>query len=587
MYLSVDGNSNLILSKDNKTSFYIQTINPNDPGATTKIINNKLKIKVAESEYNKPNQYFYIGVLNKIIIKNVTPGKEFYYFIHPTNPKQIYLAIDSNLLICMKTPLGIQCIGQQNNINSIDPITLEEAPIPTTTTKGIIILKNPSVDTVATSTTTTTTNPNFFVLDPTTASTKPLVEDNKQILGEYYLSDGNNFFYKDSNNNQITININNNKSIFTLKTVKNPSNPAELLLQIYLNNQPLNIDATGHLALSTTSLPTPYNFQYSVINNDYILLIANTEAYKGKPAQLDNSTSPRTITFSGTGNGMLIKLTEVVAGFSDIENFVDLPATEDYSRMLLKIASKSKSGVPNPYYFNPSRGFNFSIVFNNSAMLGDGTTSSSCDAIITSVADGQQIYFDKCYFVYSSDRPNIIQLSFKKQSSPDPLMISTGEFGDIAENLLIEQRFDIRLICQPSTKGGNIGAEILGLQGANLNNGFIKLINKNVIPGMSTITYTLNVGYTNNTKQQDILSYEVKLSSTLSKQDSAQEYTYGKMADVISDTLNDEIIGIVKPMFGLDNKLNMMEQRLKSTQDAYYYNNLGNGEGTYRFFNTN
>ena len=385
--------------------------------------------------------------------------------------------------------------------------------------------------------------------------------------------------YKNQNLLRYEINFNNKPIHFLMLKVVD----GEKLVGLSINSSSeLSINLLPNLFYNSKIYKTSYNAITYIIEYSFNYMIPYYNNLYTPYFKVGNTNLSIP---NGAITGCLLNLPLEISQFADIEKFIDLPATEEYSKMLLKLASRSKSGIPNPYYFNPINGFNYSIVFNNLVQLGDGTTSASCDAIITSVADGQQIQFDTCYFVYSSDKPNIIQLSFKKQSTPDPLVISPAEFGDIAKNLQVEQRFDIRLVCQPSAPGSDIGKEILSLNGANLNTGFMKIINKNVVPALSSITYTLSVGYTNNTRSQDILSYEVKLSATLSRQNNSQEYTYGKMTDTISETLNEKISRIVSPMFGLDNKLNMMEQQLEKTQDAYYFNNLSNGQSSFRFYN--
>ena len=278
------------------------------------------------------------------------------------------------------------------------------------------------------------------------------------------------------------------------------------------------------------------------------------------------------------------KPTNPSSPFANIqEKFTNLPTDAEYSKLLLKLANKSKSGVTNPYYFNPSAGFKFNIIFNNTPGITD-STSAECDAVITSVADGQQIVFDKCQFVYSSSAPNQIQLSFSKESKPDSFMVSTEDFGDIASKVLVTQKFDLQLQCKPSAGKDNIGTEISEYTGQDRTK-FLTLI-KLVIPQASKLTYTLHVALPNLNAAQDILSYEINLASIMARHENMQEYTYKKMGNITEDLLNEKVANIVTPMFLMDNKLNTMENKIKNVNDAYFFNNLNNGQTNYRFFNT-
>ena len=278
------------------------------------------------------------------------------------------------------------------------------------------------------------------------------------------------------------------------------------------------------------------------------------------------------------------KPTNPSSPFANIqEKFTNLPTDAEYSKLLLKLANKSKSGVTNPYYFNPSAGFKFNIIFNNTPGITD-STSAECDAVITSVADGQQIVFDKCQFVYSSSAPNQIQLSFSKESKPDSFMVSTADFGDIASKVLVMQKFDLQLQCKPSAGKDNIGTEISEYTGQDRTK-FLTLI-KLVIPQASKLTYTLHVALPNLNVAQDILSYEINLASIMARHENMQEYTYKKMGNITEDLLNEKVANIVTPMFLMDNKLNTMENKIKNVNDAYFFNNLNNGQTNYRFFNT-
>jgi hypothetical protein len=288
---------------------------------------------------------------------------------------------------------------------------------------------------------------------------------------------------------------------------------------------------------------------------------------------------------------IVLSFKNIISPFKNIEKFSNppgqpLPKTPEFVRILLKIANKSRIGINNPYYFNPSRGFKLNIIFNNPAKISDDTNIASCDAVITSIADGQQIMFNSCYFGYSQSKPNQIQLSFMKQSGLDPIQIPAAEYGEIVNKLVVQQRFDLQLVCNPkfSTKA-NIGEYIRGMTDANLKQAFRTIINTAVIPQLSKLTYTLNVGINGTNMVQDILAYEIRLAALMAKHDSSQEYTYKKMADIIGETLNEKIGSIVSPMFMLDNKINTMEQKLRKTQDAYYFNNLSNDQTNFRFYN--
>jgi hypothetical protein len=87
--------------------------------------------------------------------------------------------------------------------------------------------------------------------------------------------------------------------------------------------------------------------------------------------------------------------------------------------------------------------------------------------------------------------------------------------------------------------------------------------------------------------EQDILSYEINMASIMARHENMQEYTYKKMGALTEELLNEKVGNIVTPMFVLDNKLNTMENKLKNVNDAYFFNNLNNGQTNYRFFNTN
>jgi len=283
------------------------------------------------------------------------------------------------------------------------------------------------------------------------------------------------------------------------------------------------------------------------------------------------------------------KYTFSISKFTNIEQFVEpnqIPTTPDYQNLLLKLANKSKSGAPNPYYFNPTGGFQFNIVFkNNPGMIV--TNIVDCEAIFTSIADGQQLIFDTCQIVYSKTAaPNQIQLSFSKQSKPDTLMVSTADYGKIAANISVTQRLDMALVCRTVDSYSTIGDFIIEPEtGSSARDKLLKLINTNVNPIASKLTYTLNVAFQDAT-EQDLLSYEIGLASILARHENMQEYTYNTLGDITEEILNEKVGNIVAPMLAVDNRLNNMEQTLKKVNDAYFFNNLSNSQTNYRFFDT-
>ena len=196
----------------------------------------------------------------------------------------------------------------------------------------------------------------------------------------------------------------------------------------------------------------------------------------------------------------------------------------------------------------------------------------NCDAIFTSNSDGQEIRFDTCNIVYSTTKPNVIQLSFIKQTTPNNQTLSVSEYGDITTNLIVKQTFDLQLITKTTPNFDTTT--------------FLNLINKNVIPAISKLTYTINVVNTKTNKSQDILSYEINLSAILARRENMQEYTYKKLGNITEEVLNEKVGNIVAPMFLLDSKLNNMENNLKKVHDAYFFNNLSNNQTNYKFYNT-
>jgi hypothetical protein len=491
----------------------------------------------------------------------------------------------------------------------------------TTSTAGTTTTSTAGTTTTSTAGTTTTSTAGTTTTVPHTKSDSvnsfptdfsiDTVKNNSPINGTYYIKIYDNIFmylYYDPSKNIIQFTTDNSKKtkfdivskkyIYANEIITIKINGTNKYLKINPNTKNLiQYDYTGTDQDNEPDDPYWLYYKQNENNNNEIIIgreiINNPKVPKGviyycgynllngdKQLNCSNIWNPSSDTSD------LYLILERVQNFTNIsEKFTNLPTTVEYQKLLLKLANKSKSGVPNPYYFNPSAGFKFNIIFNNTPGLTNSTLAK-CDAVITSIADGHQITFDKCNFVYSSTVPNKIQLSFVKESKPDPLQVSTADFGQIASGILVSQKFDLQLECKPSISGSNIGTEITDYTGQDRTK-FLKLINSQVVIPVSKLTYTLHISVPEINAEQDILSYEINMASIMARHENMQEYTYKKMGALTEELLNEKVGNIVTPMFVLDNKLNTMENKLKNVNDAYFFNNLNNGQTNYRFFNTN
>ena len=451
------------------------------------------------------------------------------------------------------------------------PTVLYNQTTTTTTTTAATVPTTTTTTTAATVPTTTTTRAQ---IEPPKTFELNAINNTSELTGIFYIKSGIKYLYYDEQTKSPT-NLyftNKNKTKFELKSTQNNK---QLTLKIagtsnYLSTDP-NPVQSEKVIINPSTEESAQLFYYLVnpIDPNKIVLggkLFNENASIKFIKTCTDSIGLYCYTFF-YGQELQYLTLEKVESFNDIP----LPKTDEYSKILLKLVNKSKSGVPNPYYFNPRTGFKFYIIFNTNAGVDTGMTIT-CDAVFTSISDGQEITFDKCNLVYSNTKPNTIQISFIKTSIPDKQLLPSSDYGEIASDLLVTQKFDLQLVTKTTPNFNSTT--------------FLDLINQNAIPAISKLTYTINVSNIKTNESQDILSYEINLAALLARRENMQEYTYKKMGNITEEILNEKVGNIVSPMFLLDSKLNNMENNLKKVQDAYFFNNLSNNQTNYKFFNT-